>query len=137
MMQKELKKKIPLALLMALIIGISVSLMVAMVAAAMIAGEKVQEDASGWIAMLSVFFGSLTTALVTMGKVKQMRFAMCLSAGGVYMLGLCCMGAVMFDGVKSGLWATGALALGGALTAFLLGMERKGKPKFKIPKQRF
>ncbi len=137
MVRKDSRAKIPIALLWGLGSGLGVSVALAMIGAALIAAEKMGETAVGWMAMLAVFLGSATTALVLTGRVKEKRFVMCMLGAAAYLVGLFCMSAVMFDGVKGGVGATAVLVLGGALVTFLLGKERQRKPKYKSPKQRF
>lgn len=136
MVKKDSKMKIPLALLFGMGMGLLVSVIVAMLAAGLIAGEKLQETATGWMAMLSLFLGSLTAAVTTVGKVQQMRFAMCISAGASYLVGLFIVSVILFDGVKGGLGASVAVILGGALAAFLVSREHKRKPKYRPMKLR-
>lgn len=136
MVNRESKKKIPGALLVGVGVGLCVSVLVAMLGAGLIAGEKLQESATGLVAMFSLFSGAMTASLLAAGKMKAFRFPVCLAAGLAYLVGLMIVSVVLFDGVKDGLIASAAVVLGGVLTAFLSGMGRQHKPKFKHAKLR-
>ena len=134
MVQKDTRLKIPSALLLGLAVGLTVTGLVAAVTAFLIAGENIQEDGMGVAAMAAILLGALAAALVTVGKVKEMRLVMCLAAGAVYLLGLICCAAILFDGVKGGIGASAAVTFGGSLAVFLIGLNKGKRPKYKVPK---
>lgn len=137
MNRKDNGIKILVVLLASAGAGLLVSSLLAMVCAGLIASEKLQENAGGWVAMLALFLGSFVGASIAIGKLKKLRFAMSMATAAVYFLSLFCISAVLFDGVKSGVWPSLLLILTGGITAFLISMARPGTAKYRLPKQRF
>lgn len=136
MLHKESRLKIPSALIMGLVSGVAVSILVAILIAILINAGNIQEGVLDVAAMVAILLGAMTAALVTVGKVKEKRFVMCIAAGAVYLLGLMMIAAVLFDGVKGGIGASAAVVFGGVLAVFLMGMNRGKRPKYKMPKLR-
>lgn len=136
MSRREGAAKIPVALLLGLAVGLAVTLIGAVITASLIQSRSIDEDATGLAAMVIILLGAAAASLVTAGKVPQMRLVMCLGGGGIYLLGLLCCAAVLFDGVKAGVLPSLPVIAAGSLAVYLLGMKGSRKPKYKVPKLR-
>ncbi len=134
MVKREGANKIPAALTMALAASMIVTLVGAAIAAWLLEAQTVSEDAVGVCGMLTVLLSAAAAALIAVGKVPQMRLVMCLSGGGIYLLGLLSCGALLFDGVKGGVLPAAAVIGAGCLAVFLAGMRSGRKPKYRIPR---
>lgn len=136
MSRKEGAAKIPAALALGLTVGMVITVIGAVITASLIQAQTVGDDAAGIAAMVTILFGAAGASLAAAGKVPQMRFAMCLAGGGIYLLGLLCSAAILFDGVKTGVVPSVAVILAGSLAVCLLGMKGSRRPKYKVPKLR-
>lgn len=136
MIRKEGTGKIPTALVFAIVAGLAVTVLGTVIAASLIHAQTIGEDAAGVAAMITILFGAMISSVVAAEKVREMRFVMCLSGGVVYYLTLICCAAIVFDGVKSGIFASLAVAAAGSMVVYLLGMKGGRKPKYKVPKLR-
>ncbi len=136
MVKREGNGKIPAALVLALATGLLVTVMGAAVTAWLIQGQTVGEEAAGIGGMVTVLLAAAASAAVAVLKVPNLRLIMCLAGGGIYLLGLLCCGALLFDGVKGGVLATAAVIAAGCMLIFLVGMRGGRKAKYKVPKLR-
>ena len=133
---KERKSKIPALLCIALLAAVSVMLVISVVGTLLIHNQTLQENAEGWISMVALFAGSMTSSLIAMSRAGKKRLLMAATAATVLMAGLLCAGQFLFGGIKGGVPATFTVLISGSIAAFLLSLERKHKPKYRATKLR-
>ena len=136
MVRKDGAGKILIALALGLLLGMLVTLTGAAVTAFLISAQKIPVDGIGDAAMLTILLASATAALIVSAKAQGLRIVMCLAGGGVYFLGLLCCGAVLFDGVRGGVFPSFAVTMCGSILIWLLGVKGGRKQKYKVPKMR-
>lgn len=133
---KEGAGKIPAALLCGLITGLVVTAVGAMVAATLVNANTIDQTMIGYAAMVIILLGGAAAAFAAVLKLPQMRFVMCLSGALVYLLGLICCAAILFDGVKTGLFPAILVTVAGGMAVYLLGLKRSRRTKYRLPKVR-
>lgn len=137
MVKKEGPSKIPAALVLGLGIGLIVTIIGALITAWLIQAQVIEEDVTGFAAMVIILLSAVAAAAVAAGKGASMHLVMCLGGGGIYFLGLLCNAAILFDGVRAGVIPSACAALGGSMLVYLLGMKGGRRKKYKIPRSRF
>ena len=99
------------------------TLLGAMVVAKLVDSEIIQESAIGYGAAAILLSASFGGALVSFGRIKRQRMAVCFAAGGIYFLILLGTTALFFGGQYSGAGVTALLILAGSGAAVLLGLN--------------
>ena len=120
--------------MLAVLSGLLVTVIVSGVSAAMIYSERVDENASGVLAMAATLAGAVVTAYVTVRRYRERHLIMCAIAAVLYLLALMMIAAVAFSGVKEGIGVTALLVFCGGLSVFLLGLRGR-KPTKYMPKK--
>lgn len=116
--------------------SLSVTLIIAAILAKLVEGETMPESSIGYGVMVLLMLASFAGAMVSCGKIKRQRLAVCLLSGVIYFLTLMAITALFFGGQYSAVGVTALLVLCGSALAILAGMggKRGGKHrKIKIP----
>ena len=112
-----------------LLIGLGVSLGITVAMGALTAylegKEALAENGVGYCAMLTLAVSSLAGAMTAAGKIKRIRFGVCMLSAACYFLSLIGATALFFGGQYTAVGVTGLLILGGSAAAGFL--DRKGK----------
>lgn len=136
MVKHEGAKRILGILLSGLVVGMLITVVGALITTWFVNAQIITEDSVGLASMVIILLSGMLTAAVTAGKGSPMRFLMCLAGGGIYMVGLLCIAAILFDGVKSGVIPTAFIAISGSIAVYLLGIKGGRRTKYKVPKIR-
>lgn len=124
---------IPAGLASGTLAAVAMTLAGAAVTAKLIDAEVLGWDASGYAVLLILLMASWLGAMVTAGKIKRQRLAMCLSSGLVYFGVLMLMTALFFGGRYSGVGETGLLIFCGSMLGVFTGYGGKtGRNRQKI-----
>ena len=126
--------KMVTTLLLAALTGFVVSLGTAAVGSFLVAGEKVGESAESIIVVIALLMGSLVSALMAVKRGQGSRIVMSLAGAGGYLLMLLCCGALVFDGIHSGVGMTVLMVLCGAFVVWIMGLKGSKKSKYRLPK---
>ena len=126
--------KMVTTLLLAALTGFVVSLGTAAVGSFLVAGEKVGESAESIIVVIALLMGSLVSALMAVKRGQGSRIVMSLAGAGGYLLMLLCCGALVFDGIRSGVGMTVLMVLCGAFVVWIMGLKGSKKSKYRLPK---
>lgn len=131
---KDFSVRIVITLSLASVIGFAVSLLIAGIGAYLIEAETLGVQAESGIVGVALLLGSSTAAIITVKREQGTRIILCLTGAVCYYLVLLCCGALVFDGIRSGIGMTALVVLCGALAVWLLGMKREKKAKYRLPK---
>lgn len=126
----------PAGLLFGAAVSMTITLLSAAVLAKLTAAEVIEESRIGYGVMIMLLAASFVGAMGAYFKIKRQRLAVCALSGVIYFLMLLCITALFFGGQYEAVGVTGALVLGGSLTAGILGSvpKRGGKRgKIKLP----
>ncbi|MEE0111040.1 MAG: TIGR04086 family membrane protein [Oscillospiraceae bacterium] len=115
----------PAGLTLGAMTSLGLTLLIAAILAKLIDAEKLPWENVGYGVMLLLLVSSFLGAIVSYGKVKRQRLAVCLMSGAVYFGLLLCMTALFFGGQYEAVGVTAALVLGGSGTAGLIGLREK------------
>ena len=126
--------KMVTTLLLAALTGFVVSLGTAAVGSFLVAGEKVGESAESIIVVIALLMGSLVSALMAVKRGQGSRIVMSLAGAGGYLLMLLCCGALVFDGIRSGVGMTVLMVLCSAFVVWIMGLKGSKKSKYRLPK---
>jgi len=130
----ETKSFIPYSVALGTMVGWMVTILSAVIGASLIHGEMIQQESSGFVAMIALFLGSVTSTLTVAVKMPEKRLLMCLLGGSTYYLSLICCALLLFDGLKGGFAPSAAIVISGLFLAYVTGTKRGRKSKYKIPK---
>ncbi len=131
---KGFNGKMVTTLLLAALTGFVVSLGTAAVGSFLVAGEKVGESAESIIVVIALLMGSLVSALMAVKRGQGSRIVMSLAGACGYLLILLCCGALVFDGIRSGVGMTVLMVLCGAFMVWIIGLKGSKKSKYRLPK---
>lgn len=134
MKMKDLNGKFFSRLILAALSGFCASLGIAAVGSVLVSGEKIGESAEPIIVVIALLMGSLISALMTTKQVQGSRIIMSLTGAGSYFLVLLCCGALVFDGIRSGVGISLLMALCSALVVWIMGPKGSKKAKYRLPK---
>lgn len=121
--------------------GVLTALLVSLGGAAIIAylicNAYVTQNSLGYLAMAVLAISSALGALVSVGKVKRLRFQVCLITAGVFYLSLLALTALFFGGQYQGMGGPAIMILLGAGAVALLGISTKKGSKMKKLKRAY
>ena len=123
----------PVGLAIGLAASLALTLAAAAIAANLILGQKIQETAIGYGAIIILLLASSIGAGLAAMLVKRRWMVVCLGAGGLYYLTLIGITALFFGGQYQGMGVTALAVLGGCGAVGLLGLrgERSGAKRRK------
>lgn len=131
---KGFNGKIVVTLLIASLLGLAVSLLVAAVGGYLVEAETVGQSAENGFVVTALLLGSLAAAMVAVKKGQGARIVLSLAGAGTYFLLLLCCGALVFDGIRSGVGMTALVVLCAALVVWIFGLKGNKKTKYRLPK---
>lgn len=105
--------------------AVVITLVGAAVTAFLINTEKLAWKNTGYAVIAILILSSWIGAMVTAGRVKRQRLAMCMASGGVYFAILLASTALFFGGQYSGVGETALLVFCGSLVAVFSGYRGK------------
>lgn len=131
---KGFNGKIVVTLLIASLLGLAVSLLVAAVGGYLVEAETVGQSAENGFVVTALLLGSLAAAMVAVKKGQGARIVLSLAGAGTYFLLLLCCGALVFDGIRSGVGMTALVVLCAGLVVWIFGLKGNKKTKYRLPK---
>lgn len=116
----------PAGLAMGAAVSLGMTLGLAVVTAKLVDSGVVRETGIGYCAMGILLLSAMAGAMVSSGRIKRQRMAVCAMSGGIYYLTLLAMTALFFGGQYSGMGVTALVVLCGCALV-LLPQLRKGR----------
>lgn len=126
---------IPAGLLWGLLFGWVITLLGALITAKLVDKEVLPEQGIGYGAMVTLIVSSFLSAKIAMTKIKRLKLQVSLMSGGLYLMTLMAVTALLFGGQYTAVGVTSILILCGCLLSVLPKKERKGRAaagKYKI-----
>ena len=130
MLEKTEWRRLPIAMTIGLAVGLATVLLVTAIGASLITSEKLPENGVDWISTVALLFGSAVSAATAAGKMRRNGLVICLGGSLTLYVALCCMSAVLFDGLKSGVGITALVMLIGGVVVWLVCLGKQKKRKY-------
>ena len=125
----------PAGLAAGVISAVAMTLLGALITAKLIDAQIIGWNASGYCVLLILVLSSWMGAVVSAGKIKRQRIAVCAATGVLYFGALLLTTALFFGGQYSGVGETGLLVICGSILGIFTGVSGKTgrkRPKFRI-----
>ena len=124
---------IPVGLGWGVLVSMTATLTGAAIAAKLIEREVLSWAQSGYAVLVILLLSAWMGAMVSAGKIKRRRVAICFASGAIYLLMLMCITALFFGGRYSGVGETALLILCGSGVAVFTGKTSKSKGRVIKP----
>lgn len=125
----------PVGLGVGLAVSLSMTLLFVAVIAHLILGEKLEEEAIGYGAMIVVPLAAAIGALAAAGVVKRRWMVVCIGSGALYFLSLLSITAFFFGGQYDGVGITALLIVIGVALVGAIGL--RGDKRTSKKKRRY
>ena len=124
-------------MVVAVMISLGVMMLVCMIGAILISGEHIGENSIGYVSAAALISGTVIGGFIVAKNAETKKMLWCMVHGAACLIGLLCIGMLVFDGAMRGIPATAAMTLGGSCAAGIFSSTRKkrgsyGKKPYKI-----
>lgn len=127
-------KSVPVGICIGTAAALAVTLVGTLIAAWLISYEKIDENASGYCAMIILLTASAIGAYTVQAVVKHNKPVMCVAAGITYYLMLLAITALFFGGQYQAMGVTALVIAAGSSVVILVGLKENNMHKRKHKK---